>query len=552
MKTIGKVLTLFVLALFALFFAGVGHAVYQWSSRPVPQPTIEELERAARMAQFRELFWYGAGAVVLLALLSATVQWLVVPAWRRWRLIFPDTTGAFPLVPMVYEAFDELGHKVRYRAWFDPNMGDSPVTQFVENGSQQVRTHYGESTDASRTIATQFIGSWQGQRAQHGMQGRGGGRRGPTVAEMKARSGVYDEEARRAAARRRGEEARADIAQQRLLGMGADEADVVIDWQPVDIRTAMRTATPTQLVVGQCQQTGEIIHWDVKGGHPHARLHGETQSGKTTMAMLLTGQMVSMGWNVLIADRRNFKDWGIFEGRAQLIDTRDPRVLVEVLDILVRMHKDRDDMVSQAEAGNIDNLPNPPERFGLVIDEFGTQAAIASDAKLLERVNHNLFILAAEAASNGIHILITDQKPMADGWDAKVRANLGMVLVGHMAKGTGISAAGKDVGWMMKKYEFHCSVTDAPVKGWPVADLLRASRRTGHEVKHIEVAQIEEKIERQDEARGQHGGGGKSSPKWNRCMEYLQANPEADAQELMKKCKVSKSLAYNAIRAFSE
>ena len=215
----------------------------------------------------------------------------------------------------------------------------------------------------------------------------------------------------------------------------------------------------------------DLVQWDVKR-RAHARFHGETQSGKTTMTATAIVNMIAAGWSVVIADRRDFKDYRAFEGHAELVATKDPADLLRILQNLTEIHEERDAMVGAAGAGNIDNLgERKPRRIGLVIDEFGTQMLYAKRAGLWDAINDHLFTLTAEAASNGIHLLITDQKPTSDMWDAHVRANIGFVLTGYMPKGSGQSA-GHYSAYELGNYEFALG-DEAVIKTWPIRENWR-------------------------------------------------------------------------------
>lgn len=440
MRTIKTVLALFVLALFAMFFASIGYVVYQWSQRPAYVPTPEELARAARMAQFRELFWYGIGTAIVLAALGAAVQWLVIPAWHKARLIYPDATGAFPLVPVKYTATDGQGHKVRYRAFYDQNMGDSPVTQFVENGKQQVQTHYGNSTEASRAIATQFIGSYQGQRAASGGGMGRGGRRGPTVAEMKARHGVYDEEAQRAAARRRGEEARAQIAERRLLGMDADaDADVPVEPLPeLTLDGTFRNAKHREGVIeiGQAQNArGDIavIDWNITWS---VLVAGGSNTGKTSNAAFHCAvAFLVWKWPVTVFEWRNKSDWELsFKGVVEHHRVDGTNYLDAARHIEAEVNRralwmKRNDVRDYSKSGG---TLSP---WVVIMEEFGTtrddiEAAAKTDKtgkdrrKLFDRTMGNIM---RAARSTGLKIMFVDQYP--DKYPENMIINIGQKIV---------------------------------------------------------------------------------------------------------------------------
>ena len=99
-------------------------------------------------------------------------------------------------------------------------------------------------------------------------------------------------------------------------------------WTPED---ALNTNTRTKLALGADTATGQIVKWDMLQA-PHLRVDGKSQgSGKTNTIQTLAAGAVRTGAHLVVLDRRRFKDWGAFEGCAELVDTRDPRHFAQAI-----------------------------------------------------------------------------------------------------------------------------------------------------------------------------------------------------------------------------
>lgn len=213
----------------------------------------------------------------------------------------------------------------------------------------------------------------------------------------------------------------------------------------------------TKLAIGEEVKTGEIVSWDVEQ-HPFARVHGATQSGKTSVARLLVAQALRHGWEVVIVDRRRGKDWGIFADHAQLVDAREPAVIVATLQAEVQRYSDRDAELGRHNAPNLTALAhitgNAYRRRLILIEELGTQHM---NAKAAGRETYNAFItalrkLTAEAGATGIHGLYIDQIP--DAWDKAVRYNASGSIVFHLPDYGG-QVAGYPLAHQLPQYHCH-------------------------------------------------------------------------------------------------
>lgn len=215
-------------------------------------------------------------------------------------------------------------------------------------------------------------------------------------------------------------------------------------------------AQPTQLVIGQDRESGEIAQLNLEL-YPFARLHGATQSGKTSLGRFLVAQAIRHGFEVVIYDRRRGKDWGIFGRHAQIVDVRDPNALADALAAEVERYGARDAELGRHNAPNLaalaDKTGQAYRRRLIVIEELGTQHMNARGAgkAVYTRFLDNLRRLTAEAGATGIHGLYIDQIP--DAWDQGVRYNASGAICFHLP-----DHGGQVAGYQMahKLATYHC------------------------------------------------------------------------------------------------
>jgi hypothetical protein len=227
---------------------------------------------------------------------------------------------------------------------------------------------------------------------------------------------------------------------------------------------------PTRLAIGEDPVSGEIIAWNLEL-HPFARVHGATQSGKTSLARLIVAQAIRHGFEVVILDRRRGKDWGIFRNHAELVDARDSAVLVAALEEECIRYADRDALLGKHSAPNLAALAAATgqsyRRRLLVIEELGTQTlnAQAAGQKVFRPFIGNLRRLTAEAGATGIHGLYIDQIP--DQWDKAVRYNASGAIVFHLPDHGG-QVAGYQMAHKLEPY--HCHYDGAIVRAGHLTD----------------------------------------------------------------------------------
>lgn len=226
---------------------------------------------------------------------------------------------------------------------------------------------------------------------------------------------------------------------------------------PIQPQQMIDQTQPTQLVIGQARESGELAQWNLEL-HPFARLHGATQSGKTSLGRFLVAQAIRNGFEVVIYDRRRGKDWGIFARHAQVIDVRDPSALADALAAEVRRYGDRDAELGRHNAPNLSALAAKTgqayRRRLIVIEELGTQHmnARAAGQEVYRQFIGNLRRLTAEAGATGIHGLYIDQIP--DAWDKAVRYNASGAICFHLPDHGG-QVAGYHMAHTLEPYHCH-------------------------------------------------------------------------------------------------
>ena len=232
---------------------------------------------------------------------------------------------------------------------------------------------------------------------------------------------------------------------------------VVAPVAPIPTQQMIASPNPqtTKLAIGESIDANEIVHIDLRT-YPYLRLHGQTQSGKTALALLLVTQALRHGYEVDIYDTRGGKDWGIFDGYANIIDARQPNALIDGLRAEMLRCQQRDTALGAHGAANLHDLAAAtgqayPRRL-FVIEEMGNQTLTMKDEG---KETYRAFVktlrkITTEAGATGIHGLYIDQVPTV--WDTTVRYNAAMVcffLPDHGGKVAGYPGA-------LNLAQYHC------------------------------------------------------------------------------------------------
>ena len=190
---------------------------------------------------------------------------------------------------------------------------------------------------------------------------------------------------------------------------------------------AIASARPAEIVLGQTDR-GELVRWNM-AQTPHLRFHGTTQgSGKTNAIQAVAAGALHTGAHVVICDRVDFKDWGDFTGRAELVDTADPAALADVTARLLTIYHNRTRQLAKAGVKNI-AAHGRMQRVVVIISEFGAQMDTARAAGMGAEVEGPLIELARLAGSTGIHLIAEDQA--VKGWHRMLTTNL-IPAIGYM------------------------------------------------------------------------------------------------------------------------
>ncbi len=237
----------------------------------------------------------------------------------------------------------------------------------------------------------------------------------------------------------------------------------------IDIANGMRHNTAQAFAVGQTK-AGEIVRWDTTQ-YPHARFHGASQgSGKTNAARTVLAGMARAGAHVVVLDRRRFKDFRDFSSNAELIDTSNPAAFVEVLTRLETIYRERDRLLGQHGAANIDDLPQRLVRYVVMVTEFGALCSVADGDGVLQDAMQPLTRIMREAGAAGIHLIFEDQIVERGKWPRGVAANAGGIFTGYLPLNLG-AAGGYHHAHKLPKFHFH---HDGQIlKTWDVRPAMR-------------------------------------------------------------------------------
>lgn len=232
---------------------------------------------------------------------------------------------------------------------------------------------------------------------------------------------------------------------------------------PIEAQELIRDDQPTKLALGQDVESGAAAFWTLPH-HPHIRIHGSTQSGKTALARFLVTQAIRQGYEVVIYDRRRGKDWGIFDGKAQLIDVRNTSTFIRHMQNEVRRYEERDALLGQNNASNLEVLARKTgqsyRRRLIVVEELGVQYINARESS---REEYNALAgamarLTSEAGATGIHGMYIDQMPSM--WEKRIRYNCAGVIF-HLP-----DHGGKVAGYQMAHElpQYHCWFDDRIIR----------------------------------------------------------------------------------------
>ena len=231
----------------------------------------------------------------------------------------------------------------------------------------------------------------------------------------------------------------------------AQEPSLELLREPYTVQDGLMQNTRTKLVMGQTPEA-EIVRWDLAES-PHIRVHGKSQgAGKTNLIRCVAASALRVGHHVIVCDRRRFKDWSEFDGKAELVDVRDPRRFAEVATQLAGIYRERDGLLGQHGAPNISRLPDPPRRIVVVIAEFGALCAQADADGVLAEMLHPLTMLLREAGAAGVHVVIEDQV-VDRRWPRGISTNA-EPITGYLPQNYG-AAGGYYDAHKLPAYTFH-------------------------------------------------------------------------------------------------
>lgn len=379
------------------------------------------------------VFFIGWWAMALLGVvLVGIVGGLVLVGWMYWQknrlLSLRQKDGAFPLQRVKLHGGATL--------YYDPNHSMSPATIIhPQHGLIEVAPQAGWDRQLAVRLAVertrQLEAMYPGDDARTNRHGATSDV--PRLPSWK----VFDNEPKR-------------------LQPSPVEIDVTPTMvesvpTPYSVRDGLMQNTRTKYVLGQTERA-EIVRWDVTES-PHIRVHGKSQgAGKTNLIRCVAASALRVGCHVVICDRRRFKDWSEFDGKAELIDVRDPRRFVAVAQNLAAIYQERDRLLGEAGAPNIAKLPDPPQRIVVVVAEFGALCAQAAADGLLDDMLHPLTMVLREAGAAGVHVVIEDQV-VDQRWPRGISTNAEPVT-GYLPQNYG-AAGGYYDAHKLPSYTFH-------------------------------------------------------------------------------------------------
>lgn len=468
-----------------------------------PQPNLVDLETQMRHDSIKSwvlIVVAVAGAAIVLCGGVATAWVLISWAMKKAKeaqYITPDKDGNLPVVPIKYTGRDEWGHKVTYRVFTDLEKAGA-VTKASMNGKVDVSMQGNDEAIIQGASQRRHRAAQQRQKAKteqrnaimHGPSKTTG--RAPTKAYYQYEAGVMDVERELKEEKLRGQRMRNQEQQRRIVERNAPKSQVTTELR-IRSRLSYENAVleckrDGAIALGQDVDTGELAAWELSRG-PHLRVLGSTGSGKSVMAQSIVAQMILNKMDVIILDieRADFEWAG---GHAQLIDTNDPNIFFEALSEIWALYHRRMDVIkanhsgTQAKYGNL-NPDVKMNRVGILIDEFTAQMMNASD---IPGVPDLLDEIAARVRKGGMHILLADQRSMADVMTGRLRNNFSRSLVGRMPADAMSAIKAKQP---LKDFQFKWS-EGSIIMGWDVEHVTENVPPTNSSPRHIDVSEIQE------------------------------------------------------------
>jgi hypothetical protein len=219
---------------------------------------------------------------------------------------------------------------------------------------------------------------------------------------------------------------------------------------PVPFAEALQGNTPTTIALGYT--ANGPWRWDVESA-PHIRVHGGTQhSGKTNLIKTVAASVIPQGGHVILLDRRGFKDWTDYKRHVEFIDNRKEGAFVGTMQQLVEIDQERDELLGQAGASNLGELPNAPARLFVVVSEFGSACRRAVETGEMDEALPLLKSIMSEAGATGIHMIFEDQA-INRNWPPECRGNA-QPITGHLPMDSA-EAGGYRQAHQLRRYEFH-------------------------------------------------------------------------------------------------
>ena len=218
------------------------------------------------------------------------------------------------------------------------------------------------------------------------------------------------------------------IKPQSFVDAPPEQPAPMLDVAPITPAVVAQESKPAALVMGQTEG-GELVRWDLTQT-PHLRFHGMTRgSGKTNAIQTVAAAALTTGAHVVVFDRVQFKDWGDFDGHAELVDTSDPRNLADGAARVLTIYHNRTKQLAKAGVRDVSQMTRPMRRIVVIVPEFGAQYEVARDEGVGDNVVGPLKQLARLAGATGIHLVFEDQ--VVDNWPRGMTANI-VPVIGKM------------------------------------------------------------------------------------------------------------------------
>lgn len=366
---------------------------------------IERANRAHITTQFMAGFYDALAVTVqvvmilLVVALAALIVYVIVFGafhmyQRHWKLRNLPTNGVLPLDRQNISILDQFGNRHKAIVTTNRNLLTAPVTVDVLTGTsagayqlQNQLSEFGQleakriERQANNLLAADFADNL------------GGGLRGG-AGLIKS---ILNPQ------RQIGGSRSFDDGSSRAIEEKPEAAPVVVE--PMSVSQAFAQSDATNWIIGRAND-GALAVFNLET-HVHAAVLGATGTGKSAGAgMMLAGNALKNGHQLIVLDGKGGDDWSVFSNRCEYHYT-EPQSFVGYAKQMIEAYNER-------------KFQQPKNHLTVIIEEYGDLNSLMTK-KDRAYVTSCLETILRKGRSAGMHLFFIDQYP--GKWEPQVLTN---------------------------------------------------------------------------------------------------------------------------------